>query len=740
MSLPPGCGKEDFHLGKEQGLPPVAPLDDAGAFLPGFGWLEGLSAVETTTADRILEDLKQKGRLFASEQYPHSYPHCWRCKTELLFRLVDEWFINMKWRGEIMDVTRQVTFLPESIGGQPRELKWLEQMGDWMISKKRFWGLALPIWVCDSCGGFDVIGSRDELQKRAVSGWDKFDGQTPHRPFVDQIKIKCGKCSGQSSRIPDVGNPWLDAGIVPYSTMYYNRDKTEWAKWFPAAFITESFPGQFRNWFYAILAMSTMMENRPPFQTLLGHALVRDERGETMSKSKGNSIEFNEAADKMGADVMRWLYCRTNPATNINFGYGPADEIRAKFFIKLWNVYAFFVNYARLDGFDPNAAAVPSDRLAPLDQWILSDLQVLKKRGLEAYDSFDLMTLCEDVERFVDDKLSNWYVRQSRRRFWDKIGATNAEAKLAAYQSLYTVLRELSRLCAPVIPFVTEAMWSNLRNDSDPISVHLCEVPQVDHTLVNDKVSEAMNRVLDVVRMGHAARKNAKIRVRQPLSKLTLVTRKGIDLAAGYWFSADVRRELNVKNFTLELSPRLEKDAYYVARPIAKKLAPKCGKHYPEVVKHLEGLKASVVSLASHLGRTLTIPTSSGELILEPTDFYWEFTPPADEPCVAVYEGDNQVILDTHITPDLAAEGLAREVIRHIQDVRKNAGLELEDKIDVNLETNSSAIKAAIDKHWDFIASETQATRQTQAIEDYLWNEPVNIEGMVVVIQVKKEG
>src|SRR5207249_6941404 len=358
-----------FLLGKEEKLPPVAPLDEYGNFVPGFGELEGKSAIDGSTTDWILNNLQQKGILLAVERYPHSYPHCWRCKTELLFRLVDEWFINMGpqrteegYRGEIMKIVEQVEFLPESIGGQARERDWLRNMSDWMISKKRFWGLALPVWVCDKCSHFDVLGSRQELQERAVAGWKDFEGHSPHRPWIDLVKIKCTQCGGTASRISDVGNPWLDAGIVPYSTLKYNTDRAYWEKWFPADFITESFPGQFRNWFYAILAMSTMMTRRPPFRVLLGHGQVRDQKGEEMHKSKGNAIPFNGAADDgyelfvernpklkpeeqarrelpegwlsvregearienrqfpalfatyppMGADIMRWLYCRQN--------------------------------------------------------------------------------------------------------------------------------------------------------------------------------------------------------------------------------------------------------------------------------------------------------------------------------------------------------------------------------------------------------------------------------------------
>src|SRR5208337_1363934 len=318
-----------------------------------------------------------------------------------------------------MDVVEKVTFLPEEINGKARELDWLKNMGDWMISKKRFWGLALPIWVCAKCNHFEVIGGRDELRERATAGWQQFDGHSPHRPWIDLVKIKCTQCGGEASRIGDVGNPWLDAGIVPYSTMGYNRDRRYWEKWFPADFITESFPGQFRNWFYAILAMSTMMEKRPPFKVLLGHAQVRDETGDEMHKSKGNAIPFNEAAEKISSDLMRWMFCRQNPASNINFGYGPAEEIRSKLVIKLWNTYALFCDHARLNNFDPGAAQVPVKDRPDFDRWILSDLELLVKKAREAFPAFNVMAFCLEAERFVDDKLSNWYVRRNKRRLWE---------------------------------------------------------------------------------------------------------------------------------------------------------------------------------------------------------------------------------------------------------------------------------------------------------------------------------
>jgi isoleucyl-tRNA synthetase len=542
VHIAPGCGKEDFQLGKEQGLPPVAPLDEAGIFVAGFGGLTGRSAVDASTTDWILENLEQKGRLLAVERYPHSYPHCWRCKTELLFRLVDEWFINMSWRDEIARVTEQVTFLPESINGKARELDWLRNMGDWMISKKRFWGLALPIWTCGTCGSFEVIGGREELKRRAVTGWKEFDGHSPHRPWIDLVKIKCGKCGQEASRIPDVGNPWLDAGIVPYSTMKYNPDRAYWGHWFPADFITECFPGQFRNWFYAILAMSAMMEGRPPFKVLLGHGLVRDQWDRPMHKSAGNAIPFEGAADEgytltdpkgvtdcyppMSADLIRWLFCRHSPANNLDFGPGPAEELRSQFTLKLWNSYAFFCNYARLDSFDAAAPHVPVAERPDIDRWILSDLEILIQTARRSMEEYNVQGFCLEAERFVDDKLSNWYIRRNRRRFWK---SEQGADKLAAYQTLYAVLTTLTKLFAPIMPFLAEAMYTNLRESSkegqpgktrDSFSVHLCDYPKLDQSLLDEQLSEDMDALLRLVSLGSAARNSVKIKVRQPLAEM----------------------------------------------------------------------------------------------------------------------------------------------------------------------------------------------------------------------------
>jgi isoleucyl-tRNA synthetase len=750
VHIAPGCGKEDFNLGKNEGLPPVAPLDEYGVFLPGFGELTGKSAVDHATTDWILDNLQKKGMLLAVEKYPHSYPHCWRCKTELLFRLVDEWFINMKWRDEIKRVVEQVTFLPESINGKARELDWLTNMGDWMISKKRFWGLALPIWVDEQTGDFEVIGSCHELRERAALGWEQFEGHSPHRPWIDLVKIKNPKTGNLMSRIPDVGNPWLDAGIVPFSTMCYNRDRAEWAKWFPADFIVESFPGQFRNWFYAILAMSTMMENRPPMKTLLGHGLVRDQWDRPMHKSAGNSIPFEGAADEgylltdpkgkrdrypaMSADLIRWMFCRHNPAANLDFGPEPADELRRQFTLKLWHVYSFFCNYARLDGFDVTAPAVPFGERPDLDRWIQSDLQHLIRTARESFESYNTMAFCLEAEKFVDDKLSNWYVRRSRRRFWKSEHGTD---KLAAYQTLYTVLLTLAKLCGPVMPFLTETMYQNLKTADMPASVHLCDYPTVDPATIDEELSADMDRLLELVSLGLAARNSVKIKVRQPLAELKVQPAGESDTRAVERFGDQLREELNVKVVSLhdpEWGPLLRPEV----KPNMKTLGPKFGPQLKNVVAAIAKADPAQLEAKVRAGETIELACGGETVQLDSADLVVQVR--AAEGWAGVVDGETQVALDTRITDELAREGMARDVVRHIQDQRKEAGLEMEDRIALYLGMDSDKLRAALAAHRDYIAAETLTVDwSAQPLTGAgVHRATVKVDGQPLVIELKK--
>ncbi|TFF92743.1 isoleucine--tRNA ligase, partial [Candidatus Thorarchaeota archaeon] len=382
VHIAPGCGAEDFELGQEYDLPALAPLTEDGLFKEGFGWLTGKHV--HNVAPEIFHDLEKKGRLYRVDPYTHRYPVCWRCGTPLVFRLVDEWFIDMgesydkpreditdsekaeSLRYQIMDVVDEIQWIPEF--GYSREMDWLRNMQDWMISKKRYWGLALPIWVCDNpnCDHFQVVGGEEELKERSVEGWNEFEGHTPHRPYVDTVKIQCPECGATMTRIEDVGNPWLDAGSVAYSTLQYRTNRSYWERWFPAELISESFPGQFRNWFYSLITMSTVYENRPPTKIVHGYSTLYAEDGRPMHKSWGNAIWFDEAAENMGVDTMRWLYGNQKLDQNLIFGYERADEARRRFIIPLWNVYAFFVTYAGIDKWRPPDSLI--DNPATLDE------------------------------------------------------------------------------------------------------------------------------------------------------------------------------------------------------------------------------------------------------------------------------------------------------------------------------------------------------------------------------------
>ncbi len=806
VHIAPGCGKEDFELGKADGLPPIAPLDEEGRFLPGFGPLEGKLAYDENTTDLILDNLKQRGLLVAVEKYPHNYPHCWRCKTELLFRLVDEWYIDMSWREEIMRICHDITWIPEF--GLQRELDWLKNMGDWMISKKRYWGLALPIWVCDACGQFEVIGGRDELKQRAVAGWDKFEGKPPHRPWIDLVKIKCAKCGGQASRIGDVGNPWLDAGIVPYSTMKYNTDRSYWEQWFPADFITECFPGQFRNWFYALLAMSTMMERRHPFKALLGHGLVRDQKGEEMHKSKGNAIPFDGAVDTgyrlfherepkltleaqahrdlpegwlegslkeeriilenkpqlvvsagyppMGADEMRWLYSRHNPVLNINFGPEPAEELRSRFLLKLWNTYAFFCNYARLDGFDPAKPQVAIEKRPDIDRWILSDLQLLIKTARREYERFNVQAFCLAAEQFVDDKLSNWYVRRNRRRFWK---SEQSDDKQAAYQTLYTVLVTLTKLVAPVMPFLSEAMYQNLTASGgrqppvasqprpvgpkqgvdtprSPVSVHHEDFPEADDSLIDADLSADMNALLRLVSLGSAARNSVKIKVRQPLAELKVQPGDERDRRAVERFADQINEELNLKQVSLHDAKNGPLVGYQVKANL-KTLGPKLGPQLKDAQAALAAADPAALAKKVQSGQSVELTSASGPITLEPTDLWVQLQ--AAEGWAAVEDRGTLVALDARITEALKGEGLAHEVRRHVQNLRKESGLQLEDRITLYLSTDSPELRAAIEKHKDYIAAETLATSwATGPLGPGAASADVKIDGQPLHIELRK--
>ncbi|MCD6169219.1 MAG: isoleucine--tRNA ligase [Candidatus Latescibacteria bacterium] len=695
VHIAPGCGKEDFTLGKEFDLAVIAPLDESGNYLQGFNWLSGRNVFEVTPA--ILEDLKKKRLVYKAERYTHRYPVCWRCDTELVFRLVDEWFISMdELRYQIMDVAKRITWMPAF--GLERELDWLRNMHDWCISKKRYWGLALPIFECQ-CGHFQVIGSEEELKAKAVEGWEQFEGHSPHRPWIDAVKIRCEKCGKLVSRIPDVGNPWLDAGIVPFSTLDYRRNRQYWEKWFPADFITECFPGQFRNWFYSLLAMSTVLEGREPFRTVLGHAKVLDENGEEMHKSKGNAIWFDDAVERMGADVMRWIFASHNPANNLNFGYSLATDVRRKF-LRLWNSYSFLVTYANLDKVNPSEKHIPVARRSLLDRWITAELQLLIQRTIEYMNSYDVASPVRLIDEFIE-RLSNWYIRRSRRRFWKSESDFD---KISAYLTLYDVLVTLCKLMAPVLPFLCEELYQNLVRSIDssaPESVHLCDFPASDPELIDGQLLEDMDWVIRAANLGRAARNQAAVKIRQPLSSLFVLAPDGKSKKAISRLESLLTEEINVKQIrfvqnTAELTT-------LKVKPNLKVLGPKWGKLTYRIAEAVNSLKPEQACLLSE-GKDVQVKVDSQQVQLSPTDV--EIIRVERENLVVESQGNLTVALDTTLTEELMDEGLAREFVHKVQNMRKEAGFEIADRIKIYYQS-TERLEKALKSFEDYIKAET---------------------------------
>lgn len=710
VHIAPGCGLEDQELGVEYNLVFLAPLDDAGNYVEGFGALTDRNASEV--ADAIVEDLRHKGYLVAKEQYPHVYPFCWRCKHELVFRPVEEWFIRMDWRDRIIQVVPEIRWIPPD--GEARELDWLRNMGDWMISKKRFWGLALPIWVCGECGHFTVIGSREELRAKAIAGWGEFEGHTPHRPWIDQVKIACEKCGAEARRIEDVGNPWLDAGIVSFSTMGYNTDRDYWTRWFPADFVVESFPGQFRNWFYSLLAMSAMMVDQAPFRTLLGHAMVRDARGEDMHKSRGNAIAFDDAAEVLGAEVMRYIYARQVPSHNLNFPdlkpSGQAatldSEVRRKL-LTFWNCYSFFVTYAEVDNWRPDPArSVPAVRRPSLDRWMLSRLQRLIETARGAFEGVDLPRLVEKFESFHEE-FSNWYLRRSRRRFWK---SEPDDDKHAAYETLYEVLDTVARVMAPVLPFLMEEVYQNLRRPVDaeaPESVHLTPYPEVRPELIDSDLEAAIETVIRIKNLALNLRTRAKAKIRQPLATLYVRPRSGSErrILADSEYAGEILDECNIKR--LEILEDERPLARLILKPNTKSIALRYGRYVPAIAAHLAQADAAAV-LAAAREASYEFGVDGTAISLTADDLRAEYESALH--IAALEDQGTFVALDASVSKELEQEGIARDFNRHVQEYRKTKGLAVADRIVVRYRAPEH-VRRAIEQHDDYLRSELLADR-----------------------------
>lgn len=726
VHIAPGCGAEDHELGEKYGLRSIAPLDGRGIYLAGFGWLTGRYVHDVE--EQIFADLRTKGIYLRHESYQHRYPFCWRCHEKLVFRLEREWFLRCEEIRPLMKAeAAKVRWIPESVGKRTQD--WYDNMGDWCISRKRYWGLPLPFYFCRQ-GHMTLVRSKAELRALAVDP-AKVDALPElHRPWIDEIDIHCTSegCKETAKRIPDVGDCWLDAGIVAFSTLKYLEDRSYWEQWFPAELICEM-REQVRLWFYAMMFTAVTLEGRAPYRAVFSYEKLSDEKGEAMHRSKGNAIWFDEAVDKMGADVMRWVYFATNPSQNLRFGYGVADEVRRRT-ITLWNVYSFLVTYAELDGFDPAReadAATIGRSPNPLDRWIVSALYHLVREMRATLETFDPMTCMREADAFLE-KLSTWYVRRSRRRFWK---ADSDEDKRWAHRTLYHVMLTYVRLLAPILPFISEVIYRNLTAPArragavaalkfadphsgalvaPPESVHLSAYPSERPELVDEKMNTAMDFVLRAVSLGRAAREQGRAKVRQPLAKLWLVPLQGslglpdVGPEMRAELLGQIREELNVKEVDLAVADV----ARFGARGV-KLNFPVLGKKYGQAMKTLAALVKAGDYRIDDDGRMHV-----GSHVLEPEEFEESFT--ARDGFALAHDRYTMAVVDLTLTPDLVREGWAREVVRRIQDMRKQAGYKVDDRIAVCYEVSEAGELADLptpesvfDRHGEYIRSETLA-------------------------------
>jgi isoleucyl-tRNA synthetase len=693
VHIAPGAGAEDFELGRVHGLPVLAPLDEAGRMLSGFGF-DGLSTDDV--AQPVIEDLERRGLLLASGRIVHRYPTCWRCGTPLVFRVVDDWFISAEEiRQPMLDANATVEWTPAFYSKRMDD--WLRNMDDWNISRKRYFGLPLPFYPCAECGTLTVLGSRRELDERALSGLDQL--QELHRPWIDEVPIACSGCGAEVRRVPEVGDAWLDAGIVPLSTLGWQNPETvregyargagigltkadlpdhaHWEEWFPADWISEM-REQIRLWFYSISFMSVTLVGRSPYERVLTYEKLLDETGREMHRSWGNAIDVDDAFSRMGADVMRLQFTSQPPSQNLLFGYGPAHEI-ARRLLTLWNSARFLVDYANIGGWRPewdDLERGPGGDLQPLDRWLVARTNELVRETTEAYDSYLTVNVVRAFESFVED-LSNWYIRRSRRRFWD--------GDEAAFRTLWYALVQSLRVIAPVMPFLSDHLWRTLAGPADdaPDSVHLAGWPST-----AEPDAELLAEVAElrrVVELGRQARSSLGVALRQPLRRLVV---EGAPLAQRH--TGELAEELRVRDVEFGTVDASE----LRVKPHLPVLGPKLGRELSAVRAALasgdfEELPGGGFRVAGH-------DLAADEVLVERTGKQgW---------AVAASDGVT-VALDAHLDDELRQLGRVYELIHRVNSMRKEAGLELTDRIALTIPESDSDLL----EHADWIGRETLA-------------------------------
>ena len=723
VHIAPAFGEDDNRVGRDYNLPFVQFVDGQGNMAKETPY----AGVFVKKADPlVLVDLDKEGKLFDAPKFEHDYPHCWRCDTPLIYYARESWFIKMTAvKEDLIRNNNTINWIPENIG-KGRFGDWLENVQDWGISRNRYWGTPLNIWQCE-CGHMHSVGSRQELFE--MSGDEKAKTVELHRPYIDEITLKCPECGGTMHRVPEVIDCWFDSGAMPFAQHHYpfeNQDLFE--QQFPADFISEAVD-QTRGWFYSLLAESTLLFKKAPYRNVIVLGHVQDENGQKMSKSKGNAVDPFDALEKYGADAIRWyFYINSAPWLPNRFHGKAVVEGQRKFMSTLWNTYAFFVLYANIDEFDPTKYNLDYDSLPVMDKWLLSKLNSVVKAVDENLASYKIPESARALQEFVDE-MSNWYVRRSRERFWAK---GMEQDKINAYMTLYTALVTISKAAAPMIPFMTEDMYQNLVRSVDPSapeSIHLCDFPEVKTEWINKELEEDMEALLKVVVLGRAARNTANIKNRQPIGTMFVKAEKEMD----QFYTDIIADELNVKE--VKFAKDVESFISYSFKPQLRTVGPKYGKLLNGIRTALTELNGTEAMKELKETGLLTLDIDGNKVELAEEDLLIETA--QTEGYVTETDGDTSVVLDTNLTPELIEEGFVREIISKIQTMRKEAGFEVMDKIHVYAKDNQR-IMDIMENHRDEIMSEVLAEEITlNETDGYVKEWSINKENVVLGVTRK---
>ena len=722
VHIAPAFGEDDAKVGRKYDMPFVQLVDEKGE----MGKTTPFAGLFVKKADpEVLKDLDGRGLLFDAPKFEHSYPHCWRCDTPLIYYARESWFIKMTAvKDDLIANNNTINWIPESIG-KGRFGDWLENVQDWSISRNRYWGTPLNIWECE-CGCQHSIGSIEELKSMSDNCPDEIE---LHRPYIDNVTIKCPKCGKEMHRVPEVIDCWFDSGSMPFAQYHYPFENQElFEKHFPADFISEAVD-QTRGWFYSLLAISTLIFNKAPYKNVIVLGHVQDENGQKMSKSKGNAVDPFDALEKYGADAIRWyFYINSAPWLPNRFHGKAVTEGQRKFMGTLWNTYAFFVLYANIDEFDATKYTLEYEKLSVMDKWLLSKLNSAIKAVDENLANYKIPEAAKALQSFVDD-MSNWYVRRSRERFWAK---GMEQDKINAYMTLYTALVEICKTAAPMIPFMTEDIYQNLVRSIDanaPESIHLCDFPKVNEAHIDKELEENMDRVLKLVVMGRACRNTANIKNRQPIGQMYVKA----DFELSEFFDAIVADELNVKNVTF--TQEVRDFTSYSFKPQLKTVGPKYGKLLGGIKNVLSGLDGNAAMDELNANGCLRFEVNGEEVVLNREDLLIDTAQMEGY----VSEDDNgiTVVLDTNLSEELLEEGFVREIISKVQTMRKEADFEVMDKIVITYEGSEKA-ETVFAKNADEIGAETLALEVKKATPaGYVKEWKIN--GEAVTLGVEKQ-